>query len=90
MHLPWPTPREMALLLSIGEAVEKVQAMLPPPVPSFNERLVWQVREIYDQLITSHPDAAPYVPLIVMNRLVRPWEALAPAPDAVAPVPTKR
>jgi len=68
--------REMALLLSIGEAVEKVEAMLPPPVPSFNERLVWQVREIYDQLIKSHPDGAPYLPLIVMSRLVKPWEAL--------------
>jgi hypothetical protein len=68
--------REMALLLSIGEAVEKVEAMLPPPVPSFNERLVWQVREIYDQLVKSHPDGAPYLPLIVMSRLVKPWEAL--------------
>jgi hypothetical protein len=68
--------REMALLLSIGEAVEKVEAMLPPPVPSFNERLVWQVREIYDQLVKDHPDGAPYLPLIVMSRLVKPWEAL--------------
>lgn len=67
---------EMALLLSVGEAVEKVQAVLPPPVPSFHEQLVWQVREVYDQLVKSDPDAAPYVPLIVMNRLVRPWEAL--------------
>jgi len=68
--------REMALLLTIGEAVEKVEAVLPPPVQSFNEQLVWQVREIYDQLIKSHPDGAPYLPLIVMSRLVRPWEAL--------------
>jgi len=68
--------REMALLLTIGEAVEKVEAVLPPPVQSFNEHLVWQVREIYDQLIKSHPDGAPYLPLIVMSRLVRPWEAL--------------
>jgi hypothetical protein len=67
---------EIALLLSIGEAVEKVQAMLPPPVQSFNERLVWDVREIYDQLIVSHPDGAPYLPLIVMSRLIKPWEAL--------------
>ena len=68
--------REMALLLTIGEAVEKVEAVLPPPVQSFNEQLVWQVREIYDQLIKSHPDGAPYLPLIVMSRLMKPWEAL--------------
>lgn len=68
--------REMALLLSVGEAVEKVQAMLPPPVISFHEQLVWQVREVYDALILSHPDGAPYLPVIVMSRLVKPWEAL--------------
>ena len=68
--------REMALLLSVGEAVEKVSAMLPPPVHSFNEQLVWQVREVYDQLVKSHPDGAPYLAVIVMARLVKPWEAL--------------
>jgi hypothetical protein len=67
---------EMALLLSVGEAVEQVQALLSPPVSSFHEQLVWEVRKIYDQLVQSSPDAAPYLPLIVMNRLVKPWEAL--------------
>ncbi len=67
---------EMALLLSVGEAVEKVQAMLPPPVAGFNDQLLWQVREVHDQLVKSDPDAAPYLALIVMNRLARPWEAL--------------
>ena len=67
---------EMALLLSVGDAVEKVQALLPETVPSFNDQLVWQVREIYEKLIQSHPDAAPYLAVIVMTRLARPWEAL--------------
>jgi hypothetical protein len=67
---------EMALLLSVGDAVEKVQELLPDTVPGFNDQLVWQVREIYEKLIQSHPDAAPYLPVIVMTRLARPWEAL--------------
>jgi hypothetical protein len=42
----------------------------------FQEQLVWQVREIYDQLVLEQPDVAPYVAVIVMNRLSKPWEAL--------------
>ena len=67
---------EMALLLSAGEAMENLAAILPAPVPAFNEQLVWQAREIYDQLVKSHPDVAPYVAVVAMNRLAKPWEAL--------------
>jgi len=67
---------DMALLLSAGDIIEQLIVMLPVPVPSFHEQLVWQVREIYDRLAAEKPDVAPYVPVIVMNRLNRPWEAL--------------
>jgi hypothetical protein len=67
---------EMALMLSAGEAIETLAKLLPVPVASFNEQLVWQVREIYDQLVQSHPDVAPYVAVVAMNRLSKPWEAL--------------
>jgi len=67
---------DMALLLSAGELIEKLIVLLPKPVAVFNEQLVWQVREIYDRMAAEKPDVAPYVPVIVMNRLARPWEAL--------------
>ena len=67
---------EMALLLSAGEAIEQLSAVLPMSTSSFHEQLVWQVREIYEQLAQSQPDVAPYVAVIVMNRLSKPWEAL--------------
>ncbi|MFO1249098.1 MAG: hypothetical protein U1E93_13000 [Alphaproteobacteria bacterium] len=67
---------EMALLLSAGEAMENLSRLLPAPVPAFNENLVWQVREIYDQLVKTQPDVAPYVAVVTMNRLAKPWEAL--------------
>ncbi len=67
---------EMALLLRAGEAIEQLSALLPAPVASFNEQLVWEVREIYNRLAQAYPDAAPYVAVITMNRLSRPWEAL--------------
>jgi len=67
---------EMAMLLSAGEAMENLAGILPAPVPVFSEQLVWQVRDIYDQLVKSHPDVAPYVAVVAMNRLAKPWEAL--------------
>ena len=67
---------EMALMLTAGEAVENLARVLPSPVPSFTEPLVWQVREIYDELVKIRPDVAPYLAVSTMNRLARPWEAL--------------
>jgi hypothetical protein len=67
---------DMVLLLSAGETIEQLVTLLPRPVTAFPEPLVWQVREIYDQMVKNHPDAAPYVAVITMNRLNRPWEAL--------------
>ena len=67
---------EMAPLLSAGDAIEQLSTLLPAPMPAFPEQLVWQVREIYEQLVKNQPDVAPYVAVIVMNRLAKPWEAL--------------
>jgi hypothetical protein len=67
---------DIALLLSAGDIIEKLIVLLPLPVAGFHEQLVWQVREIYDRLAAEMPDVAPYVPVIVMNRLAKPWEAL--------------
>jgi len=67
---------EMALLMRAGADVIKIQTVLPKPVAHLNEELLWQLRGIYDELVERNPDAAPYVAVIAMNRLTRPWEAL--------------
>ncbi len=67
---------EMALLLMAGPEVLTIQAVLPKPVAHLNEELLWRLREIYDGLVERNPDAAPYVAVIAMNRLTKPWEAL--------------
>ena len=67
---------EMALLLLTGTDILKIQAVLPKYVPLLSEDLLWQLRAIYDELVMSNPDAAPYVAVVTMNRLVKPWEAL--------------
>jgi hypothetical protein len=68
--------REMGLLLSAGPQIQKIQKILTKPAPAFTENLVWDVRAIYDGLLDSHPDVAPYIAVIAMNRLAKPWEAL--------------
>ncbi|HWY62272.1 MAG TPA: hypothetical protein VNW15_10265 [Rhizomicrobium sp.] len=68
--------QEMALLLLAGTDIMHIQETLPRPTPQFTEELVWQLRAIYDDLVTRMPDAAPYVAVVAMNRLARPWEAL--------------
>jgi len=67
---------EIALLLAVDEAVQKIHDLMPRPVTGLNDGLLWDLRAVYDGLIKTRPEAAPYVAAIVMNRLTRPWEAL--------------
>ena len=67
---------EAALLLGVGPAVIKIQETLVRPVPLLSDELIVSLRAIYDGLIGTTPDAAPYVAVIAMNRLARPFEAL--------------
>jgi len=66
---------EIALLLSCAPSVLKIHALTPSPAP-MSEDLLWELRAIYDAVAASQPDAAPYVPVVALNRLSRPWEGL--------------
>jgi hypothetical protein len=67
---------EMALMLGIGGKVLEVQKKLPRGTATLTEELIWSLREIYDALLQTNSDAAPYVTVITMSRLAKPWEAL--------------
>ncbi len=67
--------QEIALLLTASQPVLKIQSLMPVPVP-MNDELLWELRAIYDDVVADQPDAAPYVAVIAMNRLSRPWEGL--------------
>src|SRR6202789_1717726 len=68
--------QEIALLLAAGVEFCEIRAKLPKPLPNLTDDYVWMLREIYDRLAASLPDAAPYVAVVTMNRLERPWQAL--------------
>lgn len=67
---------EMALLLTVGAEIGEIQHLVPKPAPQLSEPTLWALRDIHDRLAASVPDAAPYVAVATMNRLVHPWEAL--------------
>jgi hypothetical protein len=67
---------EMSLMLAAGDAVRELHAVLPRPTPALTDDLVWSLRGIYERLLETAPDSAPYVAVAAMNRLTYPWEAL--------------
>lgn len=68
--------REMALLLAVGGEIAELQKKISRSAPTLSEEMLRALREIYDAVMRKSPDAAPYVAVVVMNRLSRPWEAL--------------
>ena len=68
--------REMAVMLSAAPEISELQEKLPRHIPTLGEDAIQVFREVYDRLTAIAPDAAPYLPLVVMNRLDKPWEAL--------------
>ena len=67
---------EMALLLRASGSMRAVQVLLPRPTSSLTEDLLWGLRRIYDRAAETNADAAPFVAVVAMRRLSRPWEAL--------------
>jgi hypothetical protein len=67
---------EMALLLTGAEDIVEVQKRLPVPVAGLTDDDISFLRDEFDRLNVRDPDLAPYIALVVMGRLERPWEAL--------------
>jgi hypothetical protein len=67
---------EMALLLGEAQTVAGLQARLPKPIAQLTQEDIWYLCDLVDQLTASNPDIAPYVALVVLGRLERPWEVL--------------
>lgn len=67
---------EMLLLLGAGSEIAEIQERLPCGTAALTDDTIWALRRIYDRLVQTLPDAAPYVAVVAMGRLERPWEAL--------------
>ena len=67
---------EMALLLAQAQTVIEIRTRLPKPVVQLTQDDVWFLCDMVDRLADDAPDFAPYVALVVLGRLERPWEVL--------------
>src|SRR5262249_43334523 len=67
---------EIALVLSRAADINELQKRLPKPIAGLTDEDTVYLRGLFDRLSDSAPACAPYVPLIVMGRLERRWEAL--------------
>jgi hypothetical protein len=81
--------QEVALMLRIAPTVVTIHELLVRPVSALTEETLRSLRAIHDDLALSEPGAAPYVAVVAMNRLARPWDALQLArntPDLVCEI----
>jgi hypothetical protein len=67
---------DMSHVLKVGSSMVAVQALLPKHTPSLTEDLLWGLRRVYDHVCEVHVDAAPFVSVVAMRRLAKPWESL--------------
>lgn len=67
---------EMALLLAGANELAPLRGLLPKRIDTLTEQHTSFVRDLYDQLAVRRPELCPYVGLLVLSRLKRPWEAL--------------
>jgi hypothetical protein len=67
---------EIALVLGRAPELDELQKRLPKPIPALNDEDTFYLRSLFDRMSDVAPEFAPYIPLIVMGRLERPWEAM--------------
>lgn len=67
---------EIELLLGGAQDLSQLRALLPKRIDMLTEQHTSFVRDVYDHLASRRPELCPYVGLLVLGRLKRPWEAL--------------
>lgn len=69
--------REMALLLAKPHALSPLRALIARGHTDLGEATIQSFRKEYDLCIAEAPELAPFAIVLAMNRLSRPWEAMA-------------
>lgn len=75
---------EMAVLLSASNELAPLRTMLPKRIDTLTDQHTALVRDVYEDLAMRRPELCPYVGLLVLGRLKRPWEVLRLAAIASA------
>lgn len=68
--------REIATLLIGGQLVSEVRTLFPKPAPVPNEEKMTAFKAIHNAAADTMPALVPYLPVVAMGRLEKPWQAL--------------
>lgn len=66
--------REMGVLLDVAPRLLSFKERLPKGVKELDAGLAAEVRDLFDELVEEHPDAAPYAAVIAMSHIEKPWQ----------------
>lgn len=61
-------------LLSCSEEIHGAMSQLPDRIEDFDDDLCYLVRDLHEALVGTKPDAALWILLLTMGRLVYPWQ----------------
>ena len=67
---------EIAMLLSSASDLAPLRGLLPKRIDTLSDQHIGLIRDIYEELAARKPELCPYVGLLVLGRLRRPWEVL--------------
>ncbi len=67
---------EIASVLEIAPFMLKLQQNLPRVIDDFNDEMISDVRDLYEEASETDPDSAIYIPFAVMRRLRDSWQIL--------------
>ncbi len=67
---------EIALVLEAADEFDAIRAKVPRAMETLTHDHLSLIRDIYDDLSERRPELCPYIALIVLGRLSRPWEVL--------------
>ncbi len=67
---------DMARVMEIAHEVRQLQRLLPRPMHTLTEEETHRIQAVFDRVSATKPDAAIYIPFLVLGRLEKPWEAL--------------
>lgn len=81
---------EMALLLASASDLAPLKGLLPRRIETLSDQNLSLVRDVYEEFRAGKPALCPYVGLLVLGRLKRPWEVLrlagVPSSDPARPL----
>ncbi|BBF93553.1 hypothetical protein [Blastochloris tepida] len=68
--------RDIVAVLRARDALTAIASRLPPIIRNLADETMTGVRAVFNAPLTRHPEVFPYALVVLMGRLVQPWQIL--------------